>query len=224
MLGLSAGGKRLAMKLLIIDDHVVMREGVKALLQQIAPGTTVLQASTCAEGLTVAESNRDLDAVLLKLTMPDMDGRATIGEFGKRCPNLPVIVLSASEEPQTVRQVLAIGALGYIPKSSSPRTLVSAVQFVLEGNVYVPPLVLASELAVVHNGQATGLSNGGSPLTQRQIEVLKLVDTGLSNKEISRKLCLSEKTVKVHVTAIFRSLRVVNRTQAVNVARQNNLI
>jgi DNA-binding NarL/FixJ family response regulator len=212
------------MKLLIIGNRVIVREGVKALLLQVTSGTTVLQASTCAEGLAIADLNPNLDAVLLDLAMPNIVGIGAIEEFGRQCPNLPIVVLCASEEPQTVRRVLALGALGYIPKTSSPRTLMSALQFVIEGNVYVPPFILEGEPAAPLNGQAMGPRNGGSPLTQRQTEVVKLVDVGLSNKEISRRLGLSEKTVKVHISAIFRSLRVVNRTQAVNVARQNNLI
>lgn len=213
------------MKLLIVDDHEIMREGVKALLLQTAPGSVVLQAGGCAQAVALIEFNHDLDIVLLDLAMPGMGGMKAIGVFGKLRPDLPIVVLSASEDPQTIKLALAQGAMGYIPKASSPKTLVSALQFVLEGNVYVPPLLFDETAApLTASSRGDGPRKDGSPLTERQIEVLKLIETGLSNKAISRKLGLSEKTVKVHVTAIFKALNVANRTQAVSVARQGKLI
>jgi len=215
------------MKLLIVDDHQILREGVKALIVQAAPSNTVLQANSCTQALSIVEAEHDLDAVLLDLSMPDMDGMKAITAFGKRRPDLPVIVLSASDDRQTIKEALSKGAMGYIPKASNPKTLLSALQFILDGNVYVPPLFfdrLAKDEENATIGRTRYLENNGFPLTERQIEVLKLIDVGLSNKAISRKLGLSEKTVKVHVTAILKSLNVGNRTQAVSVARQAKLI
>jgi len=122
------------MKILIVDDHSVVREGIAALLQQMDADTTVLLAGDSDEGLKIAELNDDLDAVLLDLIMPGRRGRrgiAVIGEFSKRRPELPVIVLSSSEDPNDVRRALSAGALGFVPKSANPRTLVSAVRLVL---------------------------------------------------------------------------------------------
>ena len=149
-------------------------------------------------------------------------GMSAIPEFGKRRPELPVIVLSSSEDPRDVRRALALGALGYIPKSSPPRTLLSALQLVLSGNIYVPPLMLAPAAAAP---RSTGVdaARPGASLTERQLEVLRLLGKGLSNKEIGRDLGLSEKTVKAHVTAIFKTLNVVNRTQAASAAREADL-
>jgi two-component system, NarL family, nitrate/nitrite response regulator NarL len=213
------------MKLLIVDDHEILREGVKALLLQSAPGSAVLQAGSCAQALALIEFNRDLDIVLLDLALPGMGGMKAISVLGKLRPDLPIVVLSASEDPQTIKLALAQGAMGYIPKASSPKTLVSALQFVLEGNVYVPPLLFDETAALLTaNSCGNAPRKDGSLLTERQIEVLKLIEIGLSNKAISRKLGLSEKTVKVHVTAIFKTLNVANRTQAVSVARQGKLI
>lgn len=206
------------MKLLVIDDHEVLREGIKALFLQTMPHTIVLQADTCALGLAIAEDNHDLDIILLDLSMPDMDGMEAIAEFRRRCPHLPIVVLSALEDPRSVRQALARGARGYVPKTASPQTLVSALQFVLGGNIYVPPLLIKEPAST------TAERKNQPELTQRQIEVLQLIEAGLANKEISLKLGVSEKTVKAHVSAIFRFLNVVNRTQAANVARQRNLI
>ena len=209
------------MKLLIVDDHPVLRAGLTAMLQQLGEDTVVLQACDAAEGLSAAEAHADLDAVLLDLMMPGMDGMAAIREFGKRRPDVPVIVLSSSEDPSDVRRALASGALGYIPKSARPETFLSALRFVLDGNVYVPPLMLDAVAAPRGAGaDAEALAR----LTERQCEVLKLLCRDLSNKEIGRALGLSDKTVKAHITAIFRTLNVVSRSQAVSAARRAELV
>jgi two-component system nitrate/nitrite response regulator NarL len=211
------------MKLLIVDDHAILREGLAAMLRQAGPDTEVLQASDGAEGVRLAQAHLDLDAVFLDLEMPGLDGMSAVPEFGRQRPELPVIVLSSSEEPQDVKRALALGALGYVPKSAAPQTLLSALTLVLSGNVYVPPLMLN---AAPTSGEATG-ANGAGPsgsLTERQLEVLRLLSEGQSNKEIGRGLGLSDKTVKAHITTIFRTLNVVNRTQAASAARRDRLL
>ena len=111
------------MKLLIVDDHPVVREGLVALLQQGRPDTVVVEAHDSAAGLAMAENHLDLDVVLLDLALPGMGGMSAIAEFGRRRPELPVIILSSSEDPLDVRRALAAGALGYVPKSASRQTL-----------------------------------------------------------------------------------------------------
>lgn len=207
------------MKLLIVDDHAILREGLAAMLRQVGPDTEVLLASESAEGLRMAEMHEDLDAVFLDLEMPGSGGMSAIPEFGKRRPALPVIVLSSSEDPRDVRRALSLGALGYIPKSSPPKALLSALQLVLSGNIYVPPLMLGPA-AAAPRATGTDAARPIATLTERQLEVLRLLGRGLSNKEIGRDLGLSEKTVKAHVTAIFKTLNVVNRTQAASAARE----
>jgi two-component system nitrate/nitrite response regulator NarL len=213
----------MTMKLLIVDDHAIVREGLAAMLRQAGPGVEVLQARDGAEGLRLAQAHPDLDAVFLDLEMPGFDGMTVVPEFGRQQPDLPVIVLSSSEAPQDVRRALALGALGYVPKSAAPHTLLSALALVLSGNVYVPPLMLD---AVAPAGPASASVRTGAHavLTERQLEVLRLLGEGRSNKEIGRSLGLSDKTVKAHVTAIFRALDVINRTQAANAARRAALI
>ena len=213
------------MKLLIVDDHPVLREGLAALLRQAAEQTEVLQAADDVAGLLLAESHADLDAVFLDLNMPEGGGgMQAIREFGRRRPDLPVIVLSSSEDPQDIRRALALGALGYIPKSATPRTILSALQLVLSGSVYVPPVLLNAMAATTGPGAGPKGPGALTHLTERQIDVLKQLCRGLSNKEISRELNLSEKTVKAHITAIFRTLNVVNRLQAAAIARQSSLV
>lgn len=211
------------MKLLIVDDHAILREGLAAMLRQAGPDTEVLQASDGAQGVRIAEENLDLDAVFLDLEMPGTGGMSAVPEFGRRRPELPVIVLSSSEEPQDVRRALALGALGYVPKSAAPQTLLSALALVLSGNVYVPPLMLNP--AALAGGPAAPNGSGlRNSLTERQLEVLRRLSDGLSNKEIGRELGLSDKTVKAHITTVFKALNVVNRTQAASAARLAGLL
>lgn len=212
------------MKLLIVDDHPVLREGLAALLRQSGPDTVILQAADAAEGLRLAEANPELDLVVLDLVLQGMSGFPAIAEFGRIRPDLPVIVLSSSEDPQDARKALAEGALGYVPKSARQHTLMSAIAIVLNGDVYVPPLIL-HDVAGARQGRHRRMGFDGDPiLTDRQIDVLRRISQGQLNKTIAFDLELSEKTVKAHITAIFKALDVVNRTQAATVGREAGLI
>jgi two-component system nitrate/nitrite response regulator NarL len=209
------------MKLLIIDDHPVLRDGLASLLRQAGPDTVVIEARDAPEGVSMAEQQADLDLVILDLSMPGMPGFEALAELGRKRPDLPVIVLSSSEDPKDVRKAMASGALGYVPKSASQHVLLSAIRLVLNGDLYVPPLVLSQGADAPQHA-----SEGGNPgaLTARQIEVLALISEGKPNKTIATQLALSEKTVKAHITAIFKALNVVNRTQAAAAARAAGII
>ena len=195
------------MKVLIIDDHAVVRAGVAAVLREMASETVILQAGDTATGSALAGEHSDIDLVLLDLMLPDGSGMAALVRFGERHPLLPVVVFSASESVADVRRALDLGALGYVPKSSSPSTLVAALKLVLEGEIYVPAFVMRS-----HPNDGAGVGPQGS-LTRRQTEVLALIIEGLANKQIAHRLGLSEKTVKAHVTAVLRALNVKSRAQ-----------
>jgi two-component system nitrate/nitrite response regulator NarL len=191
-------------KLLVIDDHPVVLEGLVALLRHSEPSLTVLQAQSAADGLEILHANEYISAVLLDLAMPGLSGVDAIDAFRNARPDLAIIVISARETANEVRQALAHGARGFIPKSSRPQTLLAAVRLVLGGEIYVPPAILGPEA-----------SQDRSPkLTPRQLEILDALSEGSSNKDIAAMFGLAEKTVKAHVSAIFRALGVVNRTQA----------
>lgn len=211
------------MKLLIVDDHPVLRDGLTALLQHANPGTTVLQARNASEGLSLADGCADLDVILLDLEMPGMKGLEALSEFGRKRPDVPVIVLSSSEDARDVRQSLASGALGYVPKSASQQVLLSAIRLVLNGDVYVPPLILDDGSLSAARIQG-GKNERASLLTQRQVEILRLLSEGMPNKTIAATLNLSVKTVKVHITTIFKALNVINRTQAAVAGRKAGII
>jgi DNA-binding NarL/FixJ family response regulator len=210
------------MKLLIVDDHPIVLDGLAALLASAAPETVVLTARDAPGGLKLVEANPDLDVVLLDLRLPGVSGHAAISEFGRLRPTLPIIILSSSEDPADVRRALALGALGYMPKSGSRQALMSAIDLVLNGEIYVPPLLVGGLVGETPKGVLAG--QHGVKLTDRQAEVLAMLSEGMANKVIATKLNLSEKTVKIHVTAIFREMNVVNRTQAAAVGRQLGLI
>jgi two-component system nitrate/nitrite response regulator NarL len=212
------------MKLLVVDDHPIVRDGLAALLGRLGPDTVVLQVGDAVRALAMAVEHADLDIVILDIAMPGMDGLHALSEFGRVRPELPVIVISASEDARDAREALAKGALGYVPKSASQHTLLSAIRLVLDGDLYVPPLILGEPPLSPALDAWSAAVPAGSALTRRQIEVLKQLSQGKSNKSIALELGLSEKTVKAHVTAIFKALNVANRTQAAAAAREAGLI
>jgi DNA-binding NarL/FixJ family response regulator len=205
------------MKLLIIDDHPLFRDGFEAWIQTAAPGTIVLQAKDADQGFELADANSDLDAIVLDLELHGIPGHEALARFANKLPNTPVIVLSHSEDPRDVRKSFASGALGYVAKSASQQVLLAAIRLVMSGELYIPPLILEER------GEHCALVDT-SALSARQIEILRLLSQGLPNKIIAAKLDLSVKTVKTHVSAIFKILGVVNRTQAASAGREAGLI
>ncbi|HEY1779346.1 MAG TPA: response regulator transcription factor [Roseiarcus sp.] len=211
------------MKVLVVDDHPVVRDGLATLLRQVGPGTAVLEAGDAAQALALVAQHADLDIVVLDIVLPGLDGLRAIAEFGRARPELPVIVLSSAEDAHTARRALAHGALGFVPKSASRTTLLAAVRLVMSGEIYVPALILDEVLPAPAPARVEARRDAGA-LTDRQVEVLRLVAAGRKNLAIAVELGLSEKTVKAHVTAIFKAMNVVNRTQAANLARELGLI
>lgn len=200
------------MKILVVDDHSIFRAGVTALFEHAGRGAVVEQAAGVADALLRLAAVDDFDLVLLDLNLPEGDGVAAIEQFLRVRRGVKIVMLSASEDLKDVRRALAAGAVGYVPKSANAQTLLSAIEIVAAGDVFVPSVILS-------RGHASG-----DLLTARQIDVLKLVARGLPNRTIAAELGLSEKTVKVHVTAIFKALDVVNRTQAAAAGQQAGLI
>ncbi len=211
------------MKVLVVDDHSIVRDGLAALLEQVSPEFEVFQAGDAEDGLQLLDQVGDFDLVILDLFIPGVDGFEAISAFGLKRPDLPVIVLSSSEDSDDVRRALASGALGYVPKSASQHVLLSAIKLVMNGDLYVPPLVLSkSSDSNPQTGEAPKAN--GKLLTPRQREVLILLCEGNPNKAIAAKLNLSEKTVKTHISLIYRALNVANRMQASKAAREAGLI
>lgn len=213
------------LKLLLIDDHPLFCHGFAALLRKLDEQADIATAASPEEGLTLAARD-SLDLALVDLGLPGIGGLGAVRELRSRFPALPVVVVSAQEREEDVREAIEAGAMGYIPKSSPVATMLDALRLVLGGGMYVPPLLVRRKDARDLERRVVA-QRGGSPaqvLTLRQLEVLALLCEGRSNKRIAHELDLAEQTVKGHVSAIFRALRVLSRTQAMLRARELGLL
>lgn len=212
------------MKIILADDHALFRDGFVLLLKQLEADAEVVTAASFEEAMTRAREHPDAALMLLDLNMPGMRGLASVQEVLQTFQALPVVILSASESREEMEALLAAGASGFIPKSSSSQVMLSALRLILAGGVYLPSQILGGGPAA---GQAATSQQAGkahSLLTERQLDVLRLLAEGKSNKHICRELNLGEGTVKVHIAAIFRALDVNNRTEAAMEARRLGLI
>jgi DNA-binding NarL/FixJ family response regulator len=213
------------MKILVVDDHVLIREALRGVLRELkGESTAILEAPDAAEALRRIEQDADVDLVLLDLNLPDRDGLDVLHELGARWPTLPVVVLSAFQDRDKVARALDLGAVGFIPKSARREVMCGAFNLVFAGGIYVPPEVLERRphagVGVAGRRRFAAATSGDAlGLTERQAEVLALMMQGKSNKLICRALGLAETTVKIHVSAILRALNVTNRTEAVIAVR-----
>ncbi len=194
------------MKILIADDHALMREGLGQLLAGMYPNLVLLQAANGAQAIDMLLPHRDIDLVLLDYQLPDMNGLEVLRQFAKLRPGLVVLVVSGSVNPHLMQQTLGAGARGFVQKAGNVQALVQAIELVLKGAIYLPPELQA--LAKPGNGA------GPNTLSPRQETVLHCLMDGQSNREIASDLDVSEETVKTHVSAILRYFNAENRTQA----------
>ena len=204
------------MKILVVDDHPLVRDALSQLVSELGGDTSVLQAPDCAAGLEAARANSDIDLVLLDLNLPGLRGIPALERFRRDHPAMPVVIVSMFRDRETVHEAIRRGAIGFIPKSSSRETIVNALRLILAGSVYVPPEAATGDSAredaapLVHARSAAELG-----ITPRQGQVLALLMKGRSNKQICRELGLAERTVKAHMSAVLNALKVTSRTQAV---------
>jgi DNA-binding NarL/FixJ family response regulator/class 3 adenylate cyclase len=207
------------MKILVIDDHVLIREAMRGVLRELkGEAAVILEASDSGQAMRQIEQNPDVELVLLDLGLPDRDGLEMLSDLGNRYPTISVVVLSAKQDRDTVMKALDLGALGFIPKSGQREVMLSAFNLIFSGGIYIPPEILnRRELATAPRAAPAPSKAAATDLglTERQIEVLALMMQGKSNKAISRVLDLAEPTVKIHVSAILKALKVANRTEAV---------
>jgi DNA-binding NarL/FixJ family response regulator len=204
-------------KILIVDDHALVRRGMSHVVSDSFRDAEVLEAGTASEAMEAMETS-GVDVALVDVRMPDSDGLELLHDIKERWPEVPVIMLTSFDHAHYVRRALAEGAAGYMLKDATPEDLEQAIKVAMSGggNVLSPKVIQnlfeAMDGAVSENGEATHRPT--SALTQRETDILALLAEGKSNRDISRALYLSEKTVKAHLAAIFRKLGVSNRTQA----------
>lgn len=215
------------MKILLADDHALIRSGLRSELATLADGVEFVDAWDADSLRRMLDAHRDLDLALVDLTMPGMDGAGTIGALRMQYPLVPLVVISGVDDARQVQDVLRAGAVGFIPKSSVGHLVVPAIRLVLAGGQYLPPQLMvtldAAEASPLGDDRAqtrkAAEASRVESLSPRQGEVFALMAKGFSNKMIARQLNISEGTVKSHVATIFDVLRVHNRVSAIAEAR-----
>jgi DNA-binding NarL/FixJ family response regulator len=207
------------MNLLVVDDHALFREGLRALLANISPGVVINEASS-VEGAIDECRTTAFRMVLLDLSLSTSTGLTTLDMFRGAVPETPVIVLSGDQEPRHIRAAIDVGAVGFIPKSHTSELMIAALRFVLAGGIYLPPNLLLDDTDAddPEAAASSAVVAAFSRMSPRQEEVATLLLQGKSNKVIARRLGLSEGTVKAHVSAIFQIIGAKSRVEAVIIA------
>lgn len=217
------------MKILIADDHELFLKGLELILSDLDKKVETVLAHNYTEIFNILEHQKKFDLIVTDLAMPGANWLDAIKHIHEKLPETPIIILSAVFDKEIVQKTIEIGAAGYIPKTSSNAVIMSAVRLVLSGGAYIPPELLNSSLknqfsAIDQINPEFENKDNKVSLTPRQIDVLKLIAKGRSNKIIAHELGLTEGTVKLHVTAILKILNVYNRTGAVVEATKRGII
>lgn len=197
------------MKIMIVDDHILFRDGLKYVLDALGDDISILEAGTSDASIPLLKANPDIDLLLVDLNMPGEGGLAVLKECRINYSMIPVVIVSGSKHKQDIQQAMDMGAMGFIPKDINSRLMINILQLVLSGGLYFPQIISSDDKAL---------------FTPRQREVLEFIVEGYSNKVIAAKMGISEATIKMHVTAIFKILEVTNRTQAAMTAKENGLL
>ena len=207
--------------LLIADDHPLFRGALKGALMAELDGVTLLESQDLDETLLVLQANSDLDLLLLDLHMPGSGDLYGVIRIRSDYPDIPIAVISGNDDVEVIAKVLQAGALGFIPKTSEPKVFASAINKILQGEIWLPEHL---EKAVRSQPKPDiSTAQRVAELTPQQYKVLCYLQGGLLNKQIAFELDISEATVKAHITAIFRKLNINNRTQAVLIASELKL-
>ncbi len=200
---------------LVADDHPLFREALRNAVARALPTATIREAESVDALYALIERESDADLLLLDLNMPGAHGFSALVHLRAHFPQLPVMVVSAREEPALMRRALDHGAVGFLPKSADAGTLGEAIDAVLAGDRWAPTSALKAPAAGAEEHDA---AQRVRDLTPQQFRVLQMLGDGLLNKQIAYELGVSEATIKAHMTAILRKLGASNRTQAVLIA------
>lgn len=209
------------LSLVIADDHPLFRSALSSALRAEMPNLHIVEAIDLDSTLSCLEQANELDLLLLDLNMPGSGDLYGLIRIRKAYPDVPVAIISGSEDSALVAKVIEAGALGFIPKTSEPSTYIQAINAILAGDIWLPE---GMQQAVEDQPKADlTMQKRVAELTPQQYKVLCYLHEGLLNKQIAYELSISEATVKAHITAIFRKLDINNRTQAVLVASELKL-
>jgi DNA-binding NarL/FixJ family response regulator len=202
------------MKVLIVDDHALIREALHAVLKQLKREAVIFEASNSCQAMHIVEQHPDISLILLDINLPDRDGFSVLRELRDRDATIAIIILSSSDDQDTVKRAFKLGALGFIPKTTEREVMLNAIKLVFSGGIYIPSEIL-EETTSPRLTNATRDSPKGLGLTDRQVEVLALLMKGKSNKIIAKTLNMAVPTVKNHITVVLKALNVTSRTEAV---------
>lgn len=208
------------MKIILADDHTLVRQGLIPFILQLEPVIEVIEAGDFDEAFAKAEEVDCLSLILLDLRMPGMRGTRGLAQMIARFPDVPVVILSGSVEPQDVVDCADLGAAGYVPKTLSSTAMINALRLVLSGEKYFPSFAFSAPRRTEEAPQFDS-ANPLSGLEEREGIILGMVVDGRTNKEIARSLDLQEVTIKVQTRNIYRKLGAANRSQAVRIAMEN---
>ncbi len=208
-------------RILIADDHSMVREGLKQLVELEEDIIVVAQAGNGSEAIEKIIEYKP-DVVLLDINMPEMNGLEVLSYLSENDIEAKVLILTIHNEVEYLYKAVEIGVKGYVLKDSESDVLIRAIRSVNEGDTYIQPNMASQLFKKMNNEETASVQN--SRLTKREIEVLKLITEGMLNKEIAHRLCISEKTVKNHVSNIFKKIEVSDRTQAAVFAIKNQIV
>ncbi|MGE3144182.1 MAG: response regulator [Pseudorhodoplanes sp.] len=199
-------------RLVIADDHPLFRGALREAVAGLFKGSEIAEAGSFDEVARLLDASSDIDLVLLDLTMPGVRGFSGLMYLRAQFPGVPVVVVSANDDPSVIRRCMDFGASGFIPKTLDVEGMRAAIQRVLNGGIWTPPDI---DLAAGSDNESRELMSRLATLTPQQVRVLMMLSEGLLNKQIAYELGVSEATVKAHVSAILQKLGVESRTQAV---------
>ena len=199
-------------RFIIVDDHPLFRGALSQALGNAFPGAQMLEAGSLDELTEQLATAGETDLILLDLSMPGVHGLSGLLYLRAQHPEVPVAIVSAADDPATIRQCIDCGASGFIPKSQPVEAIRDAIRKIMGGQVWLPPDL---DLSNVPTGETAELVSRLATLTPQQVRVLMMLGEGLLNKQIAFKLGVSEATIKAHVSAILQKLGVDSRTQAV---------
>lgn len=221
------------MKFLIADDHELFLQGLEFILHKQYPEAEILLTNSYTGIFEVLEKQKDFELIITDLAMPGANRLEAISRVHSLCPEVPIIIISAVFDPEILQKTYDIGVSGYVSKAFPNNIILSAINLVMAGGMYIPPellnLNLKNRKLPIHDliedlNESPKSVRENKVLTPRQTEVLKCLSEGLSNKQIAYRLGLSEGTVKIHITLLMRALEVSNRMQAVREARHRGLL
>lgn len=205
------------MKVLVVDDHPILHEVLGAVARSVFRDAQVCFAKSLEEAFERARDGETPDLALLDLGLPGYAGLDALAAFRSSFPAVRTIVVSANEDRTSVLRALEMGAVGYVPKTHAPPLIAAALRLVSEGGIYVPPQAINGH-AERHEGAAARLA-----LTERQLDVLRLIVKGMANKEIARHLRIAKDTVKQHAKAVYAVLGIESRSQAARAAERRGI-